>query len=233
MVFEKISLSRDRLDFPDCQHSILKLVDQYLLLTDENTSSFQKKQQILTQIQHIFEQISLIVVTSKGQVQFMTQKGEQLLKQYFSFHSPPSLPESLQHWLKHQISLLTSKDKVLSSCLPLQIEQAGKQLLVRLISPLIGEQYLLLLEEQKLQTFSITSLELLGLTTREAEVLFWVAKDKSNAAIAKVLDCSKKTVGKHLEHIYEKLGVQTRTGAVVVALERLGLLQGQFVAIYS
>ena len=85
------------------------------------------------------------------------------------------------------------------------IEQAGKQLLVRPIADLSGGQYLLLLEEQKVQ--SCASLELIGLTKWEAEVLFWVAKDKSNAAIAKVLSCSKGTVRKHLEHIHKKLGV--------------------------
>jgi len=84
---------------------------------------------------------------------------------------------------------------------------------------------LLLVEEEQLQSFSISSLELLGLTQREAEVLFWVAKDKSNAGIAKVLGCSEGTVRKHLEHLYQKLGVQTRTGAVMVALEKLGLLR--------
>jgi DNA-binding CsgD family transcriptional regulator len=67
-------------------------------------------------------------------------------------------------------------------------------------------------------------LEWLGLTKREAEVLFWVAKDKSNKEIAVILNCSDRTVKKHLEHIYEKLGVQTRAGAIVQALSRLGML---------
>ena len=83
-----------------------------------------------------------------------------------------------------------------------------------------------LLEEKELQAFSISALESLGLTKREAEVLFWIAKDKSNAGIAKVLGCSEGTVRKHLEHLYGKLNVQTRTAAVMVALEKLGLVNG-------
>ncbi|MGK7896196.1 MAG: response regulator transcription factor, partial [Xenococcus sp. (in: cyanobacteria)] len=94
-------------------------------------------------------------------------------------------------------------------------------------------QYLILLEEQELRSFSVASLELLGLTKREAEVLFWIAKDQSNAGIATILGCSKGTVRKHLEHIHQKLGVQTRTAAVMVALEKLGLLKGGIVAISS
>jgi DNA-binding CsgD family transcriptional regulator len=105
------------------------------------------------------------------------------------------------------------------------LEQEGRQLLVRLIIDPIREYYLLLLEEQELPSFSIAGLESLGLTKREAEVLFWIAKDKSNAGIARVLGCCEGTVRKHLEHLYKKLGVQTRTGAVMVSLERLGLLK--------
>ncbi len=222
----------DRQNCTECKGCILNLVCQSLRQKDENTPTFNKEQQILTRLKQVFDLLGALVVTSKGEMQFMTQRGEQLLSQYFSY-TPHSLPEPLQHWLKHQISLLTSKGKVPSPCLPLHIEQAGKQLLVRLISDLIGEQYLVVLEEQKLPSFSIASLELLGLTKREAEVLFWVAKDKSNAAIAKVLNCSKGTVRKHLEHIHRKLGVQTRTAAVIVALEKLGLLKESFVAISS
>jgi DNA-binding CsgD family transcriptional regulator len=48
-------------------------------------------------------------------------------------------------------------------------------------------------------------LELLGLTKREAEVLFWIAKDQSNAQIALVLGCSEGTVRKHLEQLHCKL----------------------------
>jgi len=105
------------------------------------------------------------------------------------------------------------------------MEQAGRQLIVRLMPDPIQGDYLLLLEEQQSSSFSIATLALLGLTQREAEVLFWIAKDKSNAAVAKILDCCEGTVRKHLEHVYKKLGVQTRIGAVMTALKRLGLLK--------
>ena len=235
MLKQRTSLICDRQNPIKCDRCILNLVRQHLMQTDENIPKFNQEQKILTQLKQIFALLGAIVVTPEGQVQFMTQRGEQLLSQYCSQKSSDSfsLPEPLQHWFKHQISLFTSESKVPSPCVALYIEQGGKQLLVRLICDLIGEQYLLLLEEQELQSFSISSLELLGLTKREAEVLFWVAQDKSNAAIAKVLGCCKGTVRKHLEHIYEKLGVQTRTAAVMVALERLGLLKGGIVAISS
>ena len=57
-----------------------------------------------------------------------------------------------------------------------------------------------------------------GLTRREADVLAWLAEGKANAAIGTILGISARTVDKHLEHIYQKLGVEGRTGAVAVAL---------------
>ncbi|WP_068637957.1 response regulator transcription factor [Thauera butanivorans] len=52
------------------------------------------------------------------------------------------------------------------------------------------------------------------LTPREMDVLEWVARGKTNRDVAEILDMSPRTVNKHLEHIYEKLGVETRTAAV-------------------
>ncbi len=172
------------------------------------------------------DHLGAIILAIDEQVQFITRRAKQLLSQYFLPCTPHLLPEPLHHWFKHQISQLQFNGDVPSSYLPLHIEQAGKQLIIHLIPDLIREQYLILLEEKQSQSFSIATLELLGLTKREAEVLFWIAKDKSNAGIAKVLGCSEGTVRKHLEHLYAKLGVQTRTGAVMVALEKLGLLKG-------
>ncbi|MDE2181128.1 MAG: helix-turn-helix transcriptional regulator [candidate division NC10 bacterium] len=61
-------------------------------------------------------------------------------------------------------------------------------------------------------------IERLGLTHREGEVLAWVTDGKTNAEIGLILDRSPRTVQKHLEHIFEKLGVATRTAAAVRAL---------------
>ncbi|MGK7895392.1 MAG: helix-turn-helix transcriptional regulator [Xenococcus sp. (in: cyanobacteria)] len=233
MLQQNISSICDLRNSSKCDHCILNLVRQQLRQVDENTATFNQEQQILTRLKQVFDLLGVLIVTSEGEVKFMTQRGKQLLSQYFSNYVSNSLPESLQNWLKHQISLLISRGKVPSPCFPLHIEQPEKRLSVYLIADLIREQYLVLLEEQKLLSFSIASLELLGLTKREAEVLFWVAKDKNNAGIAKVLGCCEGTVRKHLEHVHKKLGVQTRTAAVMIALEKLGLLKGGIVAISS
>ncbi|MFV3318975.1 response regulator [Pseudomonas sp. NY15374] len=59
------------------------------------------------------------------------------------------------------------------------------------------------------------------LTGREVEVLRWVACGKTNRDIGTILDLSPRTVNKHLEHVYIKLGVETRTAATAVVLAAL------------
>lgn len=68
---------------------------------------------------------------------------------------------------------------------------------------------------------SATPLESLGLTPREAEVLLWVTQGKSNADTASILGTSEATVRKHLEHIYPKLGIESRGAASLIAIETL------------
>ena len=58
----------------------------------------------------------------------------------------------------------------------------------------------------------------LGLTTREGEVLSWLSKGKTNRDIAQILGLSPRTVDKHLEQIYSKLGVENRTAAAAIAV---------------
>ena len=68
---------------------------------------------------------------------------------------------------------------------------------------------------------SATPLEALGLTPREAEVLLWVAQGKSNGEVGTILNISDNTAKAHLSRIYQKLGVETRTAAAMVAMETL------------
>ncbi len=62
----------------------------------------------------------------------------------------------------------------------------------------------------------------LGLTPRAAETLLWLSQGKTNPDIATILGISESTVKKHVQEIFEKLGVETRGAASVQALEVLG-----------
>ena len=66
------------------------------------------------------------------------------------------------------------------------------------------------------------------LTAREAEVLYWVVKGKINRDIGDILGASPATVKKHLERVFAKLGVETRTAAAAMAMNRIRQLHPQF-----
>lgn len=67
---------------------------------------------------------------------------------------------------------------------------------------------------QNLQTRLASMMKICGLTQREAEVIHWVTLGKTNRDIGEILELSPRTVNKHLEHIFQKLQVETRTAAV-------------------
>ncbi|MDL2339388.1 MAG: DNA-binding response regulator [Pseudomonadota bacterium] len=84
----------------------------------------------------------------------------------------------------------------------------------------LGET-MLLLELQREGTAASSRLSHAALTPRETEVLSWLAKGKTNRDIADILGMSPRTVNKHLEHIFEKLGVETRAAAAALASGQL------------
>jgi DNA-binding CsgD family transcriptional regulator len=60
-------------------------------------------------------------------------------------------------------------------------------------------------------------------TSREAEVLLWISRGKANRDIGEILNISPRTVNKHLEQIFVKLGVENRAAAAAAAVRALAL----------
>lgn len=82
----------------------------------------------------------------------------------------------------------------------------------------VGMSETMLLLEQHAANASVPSrLTDAALTPRETEVLSWLAKGKTNRDIGDILGMSHRTVNKHLEHVFEKLGVETRAAAAALA----------------
>ena len=72
-------------------------------------------------------------------------------------------------------------------------------------------------DKTEVGSFTQARLQAVGLTKREAEVMVWVAQGKSNGDIATILESSPRTVAKHIEHIFGKFNVESRTAAVAEA----------------
>ncbi|MDX2215539.1 MAG: LuxR C-terminal-related transcriptional regulator [Oculatellaceae cyanobacterium bins.114] len=217
------ALHRPQCSFTERDRLILNLLRPHLFQAYCNAQHCQQLQQELNQLQQSLNYLDLVILNGDGQVQQITPPALVWLADYFP--TQPcllELPEHLWAWVKHQITHFTEKPDLLNVCLPLRIQKAGKQLVIRLVVEQLGKRYLLLLEEQ---TISLSqSLELLELSQRETEVLFWVIQGETNKAIATKLSVGISTIRKHLESIYQKLGVQSRTEAIAQVLEKLGFL---------
>ena len=216
------TLQRPQRNFTERDRLVLNLLRPHLYQAYCNAQHYQQLQQNLSQLQQSLNHLGLVILNTEGQVQFVTPQAVVWLEIYFSKPTGSlQLPDHLWGWVKHQVNCFTENPDLPKACLPLRIEQTGKQLVIRLVVEQLG-RYLLLLEEQTLSL--LKSLELLGLSQRETEVLFWVMQGKDNQVIAAQLSIAKSTIRKHLESIYRKLGVQSRTEAIAQALEKLGFL---------
>src|SRR5262249_34533721 len=131
-----------------------------------------------------------------------------------------SLPAQIRDWLNRRAAALNDSNGLVSPLQDFSIQRGSKRLTVRSLSPPDSPEQRLLLSKDD-QELDPQSLQCLGLTKREAEVLFWISHGKRNSEIGQILGACTRTIGKHLEKIFVKLGVETRTAAANMALEVL------------
>ena len=127
------------------------------------------------------------------------------------------LPPTVASWLVRQRDAVAAG--VASDALT--ATRDGKRLTIQLAAGERNGESLLLLEESRLPVPAPHPLDDCILTPRESDVLVWVAKGKTNRDIGDILGMSPRTVNKHLEHIYVKLGVETRSAAAALAVSRI------------
>jgi DNA-binding CsgD family transcriptional regulator len=137
-----------------------------------------------------------IVLAPDGRIELASPPARRLLREFFGVRTDAELPPALTEWLESGSQTLARRvaDRRLT------IDRSGDALL---------------LAETR---------DELGLTPREREILAWVARGKTNSEIAETLWIAPTTVRKHLENIFAKLGVHTRTAA---AARFLGVLDDE------
>ncbi len=100
----------------------------------------------------------------------------------------------------------------------LEVQQGNNTLILTYIKLQSDGSHLVKFKSQNLKLATQTLKLKLKITRREADVLFWVAQGKTDWEIAQILSISERTVNKHLEQIYRKLGVNNRTSATSQAM---------------
>jgi DNA-binding CsgD family transcriptional regulator len=157
----------------------------------------------------------LLGVDTRGQIRLETAAAMHLLRAYFPDAPAGHLPDPLVRWMEAQRAQLERKNGVPEPLIPFRIDASRGRLTVRYSPAAIGNLEYILLEETT--TPDPNALKVLGLTKRETEVLHWLGEGKRNAEIAVILGTTARTIGKHLEHIFAKLGVETRAAAAAIA----------------
>jgi DNA-binding CsgD family transcriptional regulator len=222
----RVSLDRGGRDFSGRERALLDTLGPHLAQAHRNAGAVTEMRRYLRSTRQAIEELDrgIIVLTAGGRVQWRTERARRLVAEYFGpLRGAEHLPEALRSWAERQRSLLPEAGGAPALHEPLTVERLGRRLVVRFVVDRRESRHLLLLEEQ-VTPFSPEALKTLGLTRREAEILVWIARGKTNQEIAAGLYISLLTVKKHLEHIYHKLGVEIRTEALSRALEIFGLL---------
>lgn len=167
----------------------------------------------------------LLATDSKGRLRWCTQQAGRLL----GISTPGvSLSPEVRLWL--QAKLAPRREPVPDTITILSSVAASgntakghavQRIEFALIGELAGDEYLLRIVELNADRDVERLQSRVPLTKRETEVLLWLARGKSNRDIAQILNISYRTIDKHLEQIYPKLGVETRTSAVAMAIRAL------------
>lgn len=155
----------------------------------------------------------LFAANSQGQLLWATPQAHHLFA--VTGVSIEWLEQELPHHLEQLIQPHFNREKGV-------ILKAGdKPLEVRYISQHGDNEYLLRLIDLERPSETECLRENFPVTGREAEVLLWIARGKTNREIGTILSMSPRTVNKHLEQIFRKLGVENRTSAAGLALKVL------------
>ncbi len=157
----------------------------------------------------------LLAVNGVGKIMWATPQAQKLLSDALSAESDDDvvLPDPIPQWLDQ-----ARKGKVGSKAAIMTALPGNEQLRLQYMGRLGSNEFLLRLAKDSGADAPAEFSSELGLTTREGEVLSWLSKGKTNRDIAQILGLSPRTVDKHLEQIYSKLGVENRTAAAAIAV---------------
>jgi len=210
-------LYRHRRDFSEEEHFAIGLLHPHLLQAHENAERMTRVFDDLAALERGVDELrrGLICLTSQGSVRRATALARTWLRTYFPGRSTGSerLPDALHRWVAEHLRRLNAAEDIVSPARAFIVE-GKRRLVIRLV--LDQSAPLLLLHEEGIE-LAPEPLQSLGLSRREAEVLAWVAQGKTNPEVALILGLSARTVQTHVDRIFRKLGVETRTAAAAAA----------------
>ncbi|NVK20329.1 MAG: response regulator [Methylocystaceae bacterium] len=160
----------------------------------------------------------IIATNDEGEIIWATPEAQLLLsKTYDTFSEGTNrLPEKLLNWLKTYTDHQGTPAPDFSF-----IDEANRQIMINFKGTDSNGEYLFRISEINETKDQETLKQHFHLTDREAEVLFWIANGKANKDIGEILEISPRTINKHLQIIFTKLGIENRTSAATMVMKVL------------
>ena len=159
----------------------------------------------------------IVAVDASGTIIWTTPQAAKLLMQAgIHVESEAHMPWEVTGWLADTATLRPGVDDAF-----LEVQRNRTRLEFRLVGRGPEGERLLRVIDRDAGTEEERLASAFELTLREAEVLLWITHGKSNKEIAEILDMSPRTVNKHLEQIFDKLGVENRTAAATMSVRVL------------
>ncbi|WP_374510185.1 response regulator [Niveibacterium sp.] len=163
-----------------------------------------------------FGQATVAVRAADGKLVWQTPLARELLHAHFGTERDET-PARLLEW----IAAAEGARREGRDHSSLLVASGARRLLATFHDQTGDDEWLVVLREENDASAIEALIATFRLTTREAEVLYWVTQGKTSPDIGQILGSSPRTVNKHLEHVFEKLGVETRTAAAALAMNRL------------
>ena len=200
-----LALSRQTSDYTERDRAILEMLRPHLVIAFNNLALARECQAILDTTTLALNELSsaTIIVNQQGRALYHTGPGWQWL----GGNGSGVLPAKISDWL-NQPATSTSRPV-------LNLVSETHKIHVRAVPTSHKERLLLVLTKEEHRPPAATCPDDFGLSKRESEVGRWICTGKTNAEIGAILGISPRTVDKHVEHIFEKLGVETRLAAAV------------------
>ena len=174
----------------------------------------------------VFGQAAIAITPADGRIIWQTPLARQWMEHYFKpegAKTGAATPGKLLEWLEHTAQAYEAGTEYY----PLTIVQGANKLIFSPMDFSNPEQWMLALREESDAAQVDALIFTFKLTQREAEVLYWAIKGKTNRDIGDILGTSPRTVNKHLEHVFTKLGVETRTAAAALAMSKIRAIKPQ------
>lgn len=181
------------------------------------------KMQQATSALDAFGQATLAILPGDKRLIWQTPLAKQYLQQYFaewaamqSHQLTPELPPMIYQWLEHCLQAQTT-----AQTMPELNVNRGNAKLHMSVASTSEEQWVLVLRVHSDEVQIEALGKLFQLTKRESEVLYWTVRGKTNKDVGEILGTSPRTINKHLEHVFQKLGVETRTAAASLVASKI------------